>query len=676
MKRSRLSVNGSKCCARGLASRRKRGLTLAVSASSLVIILGAGHAYAQADTNPTTPSIQIKDFLGVDIATDQYNRDDTYQTIGSLAWTYHGHTHYPNVWADYRGWVTFNDSAEDPSAAYIVHIGDNATEFSSSLVNSAGTGSTLAIVGSNYIFTDKDGTIYTFVPGSYTSNSLSTILRPNGEKLTLTYVSSGATIPSGSVVSNTGLAFKMDDVALKVYAVNMNAHSCDPTAWSCDAYDGNITIGNFVDGAGTDWGTVTDRNGNLWKYFVQNAYRAGTMRTGIVSRQPTIFKFQDPTGYAIDIPRTTTTTLKGCISSFSDPRGTFTWTRSYSGSTGALTVKDPAGATVYSALVTADPICPTNTNALVSVQDPLGHQTSYGISSSSGADSLKLNSSTRPEGNHVDFTYDGRGNVTQTVNTPKTGSGLSATTIYQAGYDAACSNLKTCNQPNWTRDAAGNQTDYTYDGTHGGVLTVTLPADQSGLRQRTYNTYTAYDTGNGYIYRLTRTENCGLNSGQLGNTSCSGIIPTSVTITDYGNSTTNPYMYKSFAPYQVTHTDGAGSMSATTSYAYDVVGNIVKADGPRTDVDDSSYKTYDASRRVIFEIGIDPDGPATGACPGSSGCLPRVMVKHTYDAANRETKTEMGTGNSTTGSDFTVASFTRMTYDTAGRLIKTEVVQP
>ena len=135
-------------------------------------------------------------------------------------------------------------------------------------------------------------------------------------------------------------------------------------------------------------------------------------------------------------------------------------------------------------------------------------------------------------------------------------------------------------------------------------------------------------------------------------------------------STTAPYTYKSFAPYQVTQTDGLSSLSATTTYSYDVIGNVVAADGPLTGTGDQSFKTYDANRRVICEIGPDPDG---------GGSLVRAMVRHTYDGAGRELKTETGTGTSTSsclGSSMTVASFTRVTYDLAGRAITTEVVQP
>ncbi|MEI9905316.1 MAG: hypothetical protein WDN06_16215 [Asticcacaulis sp.] len=150
-----------------------------------------------------------------------------------------------------------------------------------------------------------------------------------------------------------------------------------------------------------------------------------------------------------------------------------------------------------------------------------------------------------------------------------------------SSYPSTCTNPVTCNQPTWTRDAKGNETDYTYDSTHGGVLTVTLPADQNSRRRKTFNTYTTYDTGYGLIYRLTRSETCGLNATQLSTlTACPATTATSVTMTDYGTSTTAPYTYKSFMPYSVTQTDGAGSVSATTTYTYDIIGNVITVDGP------------------------------------------------------------------------------------------------
>ncbi|SCW85428.1 hypothetical protein SAMN02927928_0228, partial [Asticcacaulis taihuensis] len=243
-------------------------------------------------------------------------------------------------------------------------------------------------------------------------------------------------------------------------------------------------------------------------------------------------------------------------------------------------------------------------------------------------------------------------------------------TSITASYPSTCTYAKTCNQPTWTKDAKGNQADYTYDNTHGGVLTVTLPADQNGLRQRTYNTYTAYNTGNGTIYRLTRSETCGLTSAQLTLTACPADINTSVTLTDYGTSSTAPYTYKSNQPYQVTVRDNraSGYDSATTTYAYDKVGNVMSVDGPLSGTNDKSFTTYDANRRKIFEI---------GPIPGGTGVHRRV-VHHWYDADGREWKTENGYSNTdaTDGSGFVVVNFTRVTFDAAGRPGRTEVVQP
>ncbi|MGH8573081.1 MAG: hypothetical protein ACREX8_10990, partial [Gammaproteobacteria bacterium] len=48
--------------------------------------------------------------------------------------------------------------------------------------------------------------------------------------------------------------------------------------------------------------------------------------------------------------------------------------------------------------------------------------------------------------------------------------------VASASYACASLNLKTCAKPEWTRDANGNRTDYTYAPEHGGVLTETGPA--------------------------------------------------------------------------------------------------------------------------------------------------------------------------------------------------------
>src|SRR3569623_523702 len=93
-----------------------------------------------------------------------------------------------------------------------------------------------------------------------------------------------------------------------------------------------------------------------------------------------------------------------------------------------------------------------------------------------------------PEGDGVAYVRDARGNPIETHIMAKTGSGI-PDIVSTASYPATCTNFLTCNLPTWTRDAKCNQTDFTYDATHGGVLTQTGPADANGIRPQTRYTY-------------------------------------------------------------------------------------------------------------------------------------------------------------------------------------------
>lgn len=94
------------------------------------------------------------------------------------------------------------------------------------------------------------------------------------------------------------------------------------------------------------------------------------------------------------------------------------------------------------------------------ITDPLGRISSAGHSqlvslpvSSAGL----LLSQTQPEGDIVDFAYDARGNRTTTTLRAKSGSGL-ANIVSSASYPSTCSNVKTCNKPLTITDAKGQVT--------------------------------------------------------------------------------------------------------------------------------------------------------------------------------------------------------------------------
>lgn len=254
---------------------------------------------------------------------------------------------------------------------------------------------------------------------------------------------------------------------------------------------------------------------------------------------------------------------------------------------------------------------------------------------------------------------------------PIDGSSPLVTTL---GITLTCnsSNYKICNKPQYVKDPKGNQTDYTYDPAHGGVLTITKPADANGVRPQKRFTYSqlipmtrqwngsaAVLTASSPVWRLARVSECQTATVQ-NPASCVGTAQEKV----------STYTYNSNNLFLTSQTDAAGdgSLSATVSYTYDYVGNVTSIKGPRTDVDDTRYATYDALRRKVFEIGADPDG---------NGPLPRQIVHHVYDLDGNESRTESGTGNAIDGSDFVVTQFKRMTYDSVtGQLIKTEEVAP
>ena len=108
----------------------------------------------------------------------------------------------------------------------------------------------------------------------------------------------------------------------------------------------------------------------------------------------------------------------------------------------------------------------------------------------------RLTRTTAPEGNYVQLTYDARGNVTADAAVAKTArnsgrhrhDGELSRDLRQPGdLQQAEQRPRTPEQP---------VTDYTYDATHGGVLTVTAPApDRGAVRPQTRYSLTALTSG-------------------------------------------------------------------------------------------------------------------------------------------------------------------------------------
>jgi RHS repeat-associated protein len=283
---------------------------------------------------------------------------------------------------------------------------------------------------------------------------------------------------------------------------------------------------------------------------------------------------------------------------------------------------------------------------------------------------------TYPEGNYTEYTRDARGNITQTVQVPKAGSGLGAITT-TANFDATCSNPVKCNEPNYTIDGKGNRTDYTYDPTHGQITRIQLPAPAGGQpRPQIDYSYTALTAQGETIpqYKLTQIASCAVAA------TCAGTANETKVMVAYST----PNLQTS----SVTVASGNGAISATSAYTYDARDNVSSIDGPLTGADDAEYFFYDTEDRPIGAIGPDPDG---------TGANPRAASRATYDTAGRVIKLESGTATGTAlanlnamsvlrtiettfdangrksveklkGSDGVVAQLVQYSYDVAGRL--------
>lgn len=250
----------------------------------------------------------------------------------------------------------------------------------------------------------------------------------------------------------------------------------------------------------------------------------------------------------------------------------------------------------------------------------------------------RLTRVTHPEGNYEEVTYDARGNVTQSRKAAKPGSGL-ADIVTSASFDATCAIRVKCNKPNSVTDARGQVTDITYDTTHGGVLTVTSPAATSGsVRPQTRYSYTLIAG----VYELTGVSSCQTAA------SCTGTADEAVqTIAYNGKGMTA----------SVTAATGNGSVSSSTSYGYDAIGNVAIIDGPLAGTADTTRFRYNAARQQTGVIGPDPDG---------AGPRTHVAQRTTRSAKGQVATQQAGTVTSQSDGDWTAfAALTTVTnsYD-------------
>ncbi|MBN8553352.1 MAG: RHS repeat-associated core domain-containing protein [Caulobacterales bacterium] len=269
-----------------------------------------------------------------------------------------------------------------------------------------------------------------------------------------------------------------------------------------------------------------------------------------------------------------------------------------------------------------------------------------------------------PTGDSVQYTYDGRGNVTEVRQIPASGSGL-ADIVTTATYAASCTNPVICNLPTQTTDARGQVTDYVWNATHGGLVSVTRPplltgTDRPQTRITYGQVYAWYRNSAGTIvqaptpiWRPTATSAC-----QSGTTpGCVGTVAEQVAAVTYGSTG----VMNNLLPTITTARNGDASIVATTTMTYTHNGDVATVDGPLSGTADQTRFLYNANRELTGAIGPDPDG---------SGSLLHRAQRITRNALGLPTLIEAGTTTGYTDPNwaaFSPLQQTAVTYDTFGR---------
>ena len=636
----------------------------------LATMLAAGSvraAYAQsAPTATAPPPRQIIDQNGVDLATGNF----TY-TIGSISTG--GEAGEALAYA--KSWVgsPLRDSFTariilGGGTTYVV-FGRSSEQFSYSggvYTSVQGTGSTLTQSGSIYTFTTVDGTVVrlsTAYGGNWPEQGIiaqvTDITEPNGMKSTFHYYTAEWTDEGvgweshrvQSITNNLGWQLKFTysandlstpskrvrfNTVASVTAINMGVDYCDPTSASA------------CTGLTQSWPQLTFSNTSTTVTMTDNLSRQTRVTLDSFGR---ITGIKRPSSASAN---TTTITYNsaGQVATFDDGGGTWTYTYSLisSGTVRQTVVTSPLGDTET---VTSDP----TTSSPLSHTNGLGKTTTYQIDSKG-----RITRVTQPEGNYAEYTYDARGNVTQVRSVAKAGSGLADITATY-NYDTTCVYSVKCNKPNWVQDAQGSQTDFTYDTTHGGILSAALPAATSGgIRPTTVYTYTTVygrykDSGGSVVqastpvYKLSTISTCATQSA------CSGTSDEVKTSYDYGSGTGA----SNRLAQSVSKGAGDASITAQMSYTYDFIGRLLTVDGPLPGTADTSRTRYDDAGQVVGRIGPDPD---------AGGSLKHRAIRLTYNADGQGTRMERGTVNSQSDSDWAAFSSSEQVdtqYDAVGR---------
>jgi YD repeat-containing protein len=519
----------------------------------------------------------------------------------------YGHSLYHNFNGGVRA-QQYPTRTDIPS--YEVNTGTSAEFFyliNGQFVSYSGQGSTLTDTGAGYLYVNSEGAQLTFdksIAASMraTLGSLTRATYPNGYELTYYYQSSLLR----SVVSNRGLQLKFFygstagptyylQGLTRVVAINNSVEYCDPLATSCSLAqswpEANIAFGTTASlpehEGNLSTVTITDSAGLSTK-FTRDGYSQLVRVKERTSLSDNIIygycRYGAPYNCYIATSNGDLTVISGLLLTATNAGRVWNYDFHSRPNTGNYfatgTSSGPLGTKTVLTRINGRP------GPLLNVSDTAGNSAQFEESDRNFA-VLSIDS----QGRSYSYAYDARGNLTQKQQTAASGSGL-PNIVLNASYDASCSNIKTCNKPNWVQDGLGNQYDYAYDPNHGGVIRETSPAPGAdGIRPQQRKSYSqrfawvknssgAYDRASSPVWLLTGTSICRTGAPSASGVGCAlGSADEVVTTYDYGpDAGPNNLWLRGKA---VTAIDGGTSQTLRTCFSFDRLGNRISETSPR-----------------------------------------------------------------------------------------------
>ena len=323
---------------------------------------------------------------------------------------------------------------------------------------------------------------------------------PDGRVLTYGYSSNGLV---QSVTRSDGLQLKYTWTLVSgawtitsVTAINNAYEYCAPTATTCSLQMTwpTTNYSTSTPSAGATAFTVTDSIGRVTRYTSYPNYTYGIKLPTSASADNITYTLCGTSSnwcssFAAEYPGQNGYPYQGYVASVLRDGQTWTYSGSpgsygyYQCGTASYGFTNPVGSGKQILVANCEPnmypaAAPTpGFNPLKQLTDEDGVQFVAGYWGG------LISSATKPEGNQTQYVWHDAAAVSKETLVPKSGSGLANVTL-TANYPTSGCTPVTCNQPVSIIDGRTNETDYTYDPTHGGVLTATLPPDANGSGRR------------------------------------------------------------------------------------------------------------------------------------------------------------------------------------------------